>query len=426
MITWNAKNVKRAKSALRLLNDYIHTNGLRQSPPILSESLTEELKEELGKSLRKFLHLSKNRITFRTLTLASKSMVCFHCKECFVEGHCKSLCDSCKLKLPKSEKVKYRVQGYENTCMSLHNRRNIFAGKEGNALARQGMLKKRGVSNAMELEESRRKISEKSIRTGKARALKGRQTMQRKSGVDHWTQLPYKIKEMQDRLEATHGIGIRNVMHVPKFKKAHKSRMEELAETGFWKYIYDYKVVPSTKQNFGVDNVFRLVDYINQCRFDATGFLYPLQNPASENKRKETCKERYGGTHHMHDPAIFAKTMANHRRIHLYEVKYKRAIYRVIGSYEVFILKSLLNQYDTDDISTGFELQAFKLSASNRYYPDFYVESTDTYYEVKSTYTLIGSKKHGWSHLKLNRIKAKECLELGVKVRWVVPSPYKR
>jgi hypothetical protein len=358
-----------------------------------------------------------------SLIAAAEKRVCQNCKKKLADATPgKSLCVKCK-KIPgKAEE--YRQLAYQKTCMEKYGTINAFQAESVKKKLAKTNLEKYGDRNPAGKNSVLRPMFDKILKeTGSERYAALRATMRERHGVDHWTHSPEMVKKVQSDWEKKHGKGKTNPMLFEGNKEHHQRRMAELAGEGFWKKIYDEKVAPTVLKRFGVDNVFKDVSFMCRVRKAATGYEWPMQIPEAKEKREDTCIKRYGGTHHMHDPEIFEKTMRAIRTMHLYECDYKSKSYLVLGTYEVMLLSCLLKKYGTD-IKTGFQLDPICLDGSSRrYYPDFYVPDQDTYVECKSVYTLVGCKKHNFSSWIANKKKALAMKQLGKRLMWIIPNP---
>lgn len=121
-------------------------------------------------------------------------------------------------------------------------------------------------------------------------------------------------------------------------------------------------------------------------RYGNSGYVNPEKN-------KKTCQERYGVDHHYHIPEVFNKVFKKFHEV----VSPSGKTIKVQG-YERFFILELWEKFDEDDIICGMKavpsfMYIGKDNKNHRYYPDFYVKSTNTIYEIKSPYTYEKSKE---------------------------------
>lgn len=297
MSTWTTKDATRARNALALLNDYMREHGCVQAPPTLSASLTSELENLLGKSLDKFIIRASNisdRIIEKTLRLAADSKICAVCGFKFAF---RSYCEDCRPNLSREQLSALKVQAYEQTCVEKHGRRNVFAGKVGAHIAKVGMRRRHGVDNPGQLDWMRALPASRTHEEKQAIQQKVRATNQSRLGVDHWSQVPKFMEALQDRIEAKHGKGIRNVMHTKRGRAAYEAGVAEVD----WKAVYE-KSSRTVEKRFGVKNIRHDTAYIQQKRLESTG----CRGPWSETT-KARYKKRTGFDHPQRNPEIRIK-----------------------------------------------------------------------------------------------------------------------
>lgn len=321
----------------------------------------------------------------------------------------------------------YKTEMTKKSCVEKYGVENPFQLEEFKEKGKATMLELYGDTNPGGKNSIFRQSMNESLRSNGERRSKNRKiTMQKKhgEGVTHWTQIPGQMDVFAKTMEKRHGKGITNIMHVKAVKEKHESIMADLTSRGVFKEAYK-KVTKTTKERFGVDNIFKDVEFMKRARVAHNGFEFPLQDPKARSKFVNTCIERYGSNHPMHDADVAAKSFKANRKLHIYECSYKKRVFNVIGTYEVFVLRYLLKNYRPNDLRSWFDVSHINTGAKTRYFPDFYVKSLDTFIEVKSIYTLLGPEKFGYPHLKSSQKKARSCAEQGIKLVWLLPNPSK-
>lgn len=121
-------------------------------------------------------------------------------------------------------------------------------------------------------------------------------------------------------------------------------------------------------------------------RYGNSGYVNP-------DKNKKTCQERYGVDHHYHIPEIFNKVFKKFHEV----ISPSGKIIKVQG-YERFFILELWKKFEENDIICGMKavpsfMYLDKNNKKHRYYPDFYVRSINTIYEIKSHYTYEKSRE---------------------------------
>lgn len=371
----------------------------------------------------------REKVGYKTFLMISRNTVCLNCKKKVPDGvgNCTSLCSIC---IASGFSIKkYKREKSEKTCIKKYGVRNPFQSEELMQTAKATNLERYGDINPGGKNSILRPAMDQCLRdTVEERLAVRRSNTESKygEGITHWLQTPGGKEHFKEKMEERYGEGITNPMLYPKNKKHHKKRMSDLKAVGFWKEIYDTKVVPTIQKNHGVDNIRNDVEFMKAKRLEASGYEFPLQDPKSQAKFKATSLKHFGTEHPMHNSEIFEKCMVKQsRNVHIYRCCFRdRYTYSVMGTYEVFLLKYLLTKYNPKNILSGFNVPLIKTDGVKRtYYPDFLLKDENVYIECKSNYTLIGLKKFGYSLLKSNRFKARRCKELGINLVWVIPNP---
>lgn len=409
----------KARAALGL--DVLTKHGIS---PIISASIKAELRSVLGSYYLHFQEISsRHKVDSRTLSKIINSATCAHCGT--LTDYCsgkRSLCLRCSKTLPKADRVRYRVDSTEKTCMDKYGCRNPFQVESVKAALSATNLKRYGDVNPGGRNSILRSEMNKSlIETGASRAAAARKTNLERYGDTHPLKTKAGMRSYRALMLANHGVT--NPMHKPEVKAAHARKMRILTKQGVFKLAYK-KVQQTCLDLFGVDNIFKDAKFMREARLRSTGFEYPLQDPEAVKRFVSTCIARYGKPHPMQTLDVFKRTMAAAQKFNFYEFVYGSTKFNVIGTYEIFVLRYLLSKYPRTDLRSGNSVEPLNLDyRSGVYFPDFYIKSTDTFVEVKSLYTLVGCEKHRYSLLEGNRKKAKSLYLQGVRLAWVVPNP---
>ncbi len=137
---------------------------------------------------------------------------------------------------------------------------------------------------------------------------------------------------------------------------------------------------------------------------------YGDENYNNIKKQKETILEKYGVTNVMHNSDICDKAFVNSNKYKKYTLPSGKIIN--IQGYENHLLDELLLEFDESEILADRadmpELWYIKDNKKKRYYPDAYIPSTNTIYEVKSSYT-----NKVWEENKTKDLKIKSVIENG-------------
>jgi len=126
---------------------------------------------------------------------------------------------------------------------------------------------------------------------------------------------------------------------------------------------------------------------------------YGDENYNNPEKRRVTCNERYGVDNYTY----LGKCCAYKKK----EYALPSGNIILVQGYEHFLLDVLVQIYDESDIVTEWKhLPIFVYEfewKEHRYFPDVYIKSTNTIYEVKSEYTLFSNVEV--NHKKFNSVK---------------------
>ncbi len=147
------------------------------------------------------------------------------------------------------------------------------------------------------------------------------------------------------------------------------------------------------------------------------GVEYPKQSLAVQETARANSRLKWGVDHPMQNPAVFERSMRANHRVKLYT--YLGRTFECQSAYEARIFQKLADRYGINNVLTqfdqGFPDYSFQEMGT---FPDLYVSSLDLFVEVKSDYTLLGTK--GQNTLSANRKKAALADSSGNKLRWVV------
>lgn len=165
-----------------------------------------------------------------------------------------------------------------------------------------------------------------------------------------------------------------------------------------------------TQEKLGVRYSFQsksIYDKAVESHLKNTGYVYPLQNPKTLQKMKDTRRERYGS---MLVPCYRHKeyVMPSGKKVK-------------VQGYEDRALDLLLDRFGESEVFVGrkaIEEQIGRVTYVNdgithSYYPDIYVRSANTIYEVKSRYTYDVNER-------INLLKAEACVNLGMGFEFII------
>ena len=404
----------------------IDTFSKRNPGSVWSKETAHVVTKTFGRRNLNYLteHSDRNKITGKTLYAIVNNLVCLHCNNYLLDGRAgrcsSSLCSRCNAD-PTLDKVFYRIERTKRTNLARYGVENVYQSEEVKDKLRKISLERYGTSNPASKDSSLYIAKQPAHLVEKRRLAQIEKSVDRYGkGLNHWTHVPELLDRQAKRFQKQYGSSVTNVMHIPKIRKKHAEVMKQMKEDGVFKELYATKIVPYMLSRYGVANQFERVEHLKKARLHKTGYEFPLQNPAALENYRATCLERYGAEHFMQNKNVYKRIASTRNTMHLYEVGYRKRTYSLIGSYEVFILRVLLNRYRSTDITSSFDLDPLENHNGQRYYPDFYVRSVDKYIEVKSIYTLFGRDN---KLLELNKDKARWFEDEGVDLTFVVPHP---
>lgn len=145
----------------------------------------------------------------------------------------------------------------------------------------------------------------------------------------------------------------------------------------------------------------------------------PLQNPDVVSKKEATCLKKYGFKHSSQNSDVFANNKSNWYKRNLLQIEdcsfscqgyEKQALLYLTKNAGIEPTKIL------DQPKHKISIRYIHKDKKRIYHPDFYVPSKNEIIEVKSTYTMCGTKEM-WSTLKAKR---NACLNNGYIFQLIV------
>lgn len=208
-------------------------------------------------------------------------------------------------------------------------------------------------------------------------------------GVEHAAQ----NKEVQDKMKITclERFGVENVYKSPEI-------IEKIQNTKLEKYDDIYynnlnKSQETSLEKYGVKSS-SSVDFIKN-KISISHLSRTKEDiDSSTEKRRGTCKEKYGEYHVMHVEEFFNRCQKNNKNIRhkWYPIKLPSGKEISVQGYERYIIKFLIDVYG--EVNLGLKksevpkIDYIDFDGNNRkYFPDFFIKTTNTIVEVKSFYT---------------------------------------
>jgi hypothetical protein len=207
------------------------------------------------------------------------------------------------------------------------------------------------------------------------------------------------IKNLNESLEKKYGKGITNPFQS-------KEIQEKIKNTNTQKYGVDHnlksdickqKIKDTCKHKYGVDNFAKSKEYgilYRKTIQDKYGVDHYSKTEEFKDKFKKTCISRYGVDHYMQDPEQCENIL---RKIHSFkDFKMPSGKLVRVQGFEDKALSILLEEgIEEDDILiskreiTNFigKIKYLHKDKERIYFPDFFIKSTNTVVEVKSTWT---------------------------------------
>jgi hypothetical protein len=414
MNDWNKDDTVRVRQALEHIHTLSDQDGVsvRGSPKRYHTVLKRDLGCTLNKLLKRF---EVSALEYRHIKAACSPHLCCVCKFRFCLD--KSACDRCWEAADRTERSRLKLEKRARTNMKRYGRSNYFEGSEGVAAVKEHTFKKYGVTNVMHNPDTRSRFdSAIANRDWIEMARKAKRTSQRRYGVDHWSQRPEKMEEMQQRMLDRHGVS--NVMHKKSVRRRWEASMQEID----WKAVYDTKVVATVRKKYGVDNIFQDVERIEQARLaktgclgpwsegakkryaEKTGFDHPLRNPEIKAQVQATYRNKTGYNNPFQNPEVL-QTHPGHVRKTVTRPEKICGRNNVLQGYEPIVVDILQNTQWVDCIYTGAKVPSVRYEVNgieHVYHPDLGVRKVNGarfLIEVKSTWTLFGKDDSLWWNL---------------------------
>jgi hypothetical protein len=193
------------------------------------------------------------------------------------------------------------------------------------------------------------------------------------------------------------------------------------------------------KETFGSPEV---QERIRKTHLRKRGVDYPSQDPEVLKVRVANYRREHGVDHPFQDEAVkekIRKTMirrhgkANPSQVREFRNKAIKSMQRTTAvavegvtfycqGYEKHVVQRLVAKFGIDNVLGQTEFDPIELPNGRTYTPDFYIVSRDTYLDIKSTFTMFGSRKNQ-DYLERNAELQAQCNELGVNLRFAVYYP---
>ncbi len=315
----------------------------------------------------------------------------------------------------KTKKYKYGASNYNNikkaqkTLMDKHGVINVGQIPEVKEKVKKTTQERYGCDNVFQAEETKDKMKETYRNrygvdyVGQIPEIqqKIRQSYRDHYGVDH----AFSAQEVKDSIKKTMNerYGVDNPQQVPEIRERTLDTCEE-------RYGYRYHLASSKIQQQITDT--------NQEKY---GVNRAIELPEIKEKQKQTHFEKYG--------CWFAQTDEHHASNYQWK-DYELPNGEIVQcqGYEHFALDLLFESHDIEDVIISTEeinnvigkIWYNYNDEKHRYFPDIYIESTNTIVEVKSEYTYNVSKD-------INEAKKAACLEQEFNFEfWIFDNEGKR
>ena len=171
-------------------------------------------------------------------------------------------------------------------------------------------------------------------------------------------------------------------------------------------------------KNYGVNNPqqsYELKEKAKITCLEKYGVDSPNKSESVKKKKVESCLEKYG----VENPSQVDEVHSKKLKTSFKKKEYKMPsgmIFNVQG-YEPYFIDELLMKYDENDIVIGSSeiptIWYMFEGKKRRYYPDIYVKSINTLFEVKSDYTYNAD-------LHMNIAKQQGSIEAGYNFEFIV------
>jgi len=176
------------------------------------------------------------------------------------------------------------------------------------------------------------------------------------------------------------------------------------------------KIHTTCIEKYGVDNPLKSIEIKEKVKstcLNRYGYENVFANQGIKDKIKKTCLERYGVASPMQTPEGVDRQRQACFKLKSFELPRTKEILMLQG-YEPYAVTYLLSLgYTEEELLEGFKNRPRIPYASKVYIPDFFIEKTNTIYEVKSQYTLK-------ANYEINLMKRKACEQLGYVFYFVI------
>ena len=237
-------------------------------------------------------------------------------------------------------------------------------------------------------------------------------TMLQRYGARHALQVPSFKKQVVKT--SRHRFGANNyVLSEEGKKRIAKTNLERYgcASSPFGSALVQRKVRETIQERYGVDNVGKSPiiqsQMKNTCieRFGSDNYF---GSEIGKRRAKDVLFDKYGVEYPAQHPEFLAQILDTSLRVH--KLKLDGKIFEYQG-YEKFLITRLVKHYGASKVKTGFKnVKTFwyeENGTKHRYFPDAQVGKK--IYEVKSNFTLVGSKERFYNAQR----KAKACRKAG-------------
>lgn len=151
-------------------------------------------------------------------------------------------------------------------------------------------------------------------------------------------------------------------------------------------------------EKYGVPYITQTSDFLEKTK-ETSLRKYGTEHPSQSDKVKAACVanslEKYGTEHPMKNHEYY-HDFITYRQYKKKEYSFPSGNIVLVQGYEDRAIDKLLKEFEEQDIIIGEGVPSFEYTLEGKtktYYPDIYVESTNTVIEVKSTYTVRCDKE---------------------------------
>ncbi len=338
----------------------------------------------MGKSIYNYEYL-KDYCTTNNVILNKDYSCIFITRDSQIEGKC----SDCENNFNKVLRQLLRSGAYCKLCTK----------NKGNERCINTCLKRYGVKNSFQLEETKEKIKQTCIekygdeyhQRNKNIKEKIKKTIKEKYGVEHISQL----KETKEKFKNT---------CIDKYGVENPGKNEEIKN----------KIKQTNLNKYGVEYATQskeIIQKIKNTLFKNFGVEYPIQSEIIKEQIKQTNLEKYGVENSQQNPEIADKASKNSYSKKNYILPSGNIIH--IQGYEHFALDELIKieKIDENHIVTGTKnvptiWYEDKEGKKHRHYVDIYIPNQNRCIEVKSTWTANKKKDNIF-------LKQKAAQELG-------------